>query len=141
MKILLAILALALPALAGTATIAWDANPPAEAIKGYKVYYGTATGSYTQIVDVGVTTQIVLDLGPGEYFLNVTAYNASGLEGTFSEELAFTVPASPPTPVKGIRVVEIQTSSNLVDWEPLAWIPVGEPPFYLRAVAKEIQQP
>ena len=139
-KYLLPILILTAQLLAGTVTIAWDANPPEENVSGYRVHYGTVSRTYTEVVDVANVTTIALQLDPGVYFLNVLAYNAAG-DSDFPEELVVTMPGAPPTPPKGLRVVEIQTSSNLRDWSPVAWVPAGDPPVFLRAVTKEIPKP
>ena len=47
--------AAARPAFSGTVSLAWD--PVADTdLAGYRVYYGTAPGNYTQSVDVGNVT-------------------------------------------------------------------------------------
>ncbi|MGD0307653.1 MAG: fibronectin type III domain-containing protein [Acidobacteriota bacterium] len=78
---------------ASDATLTWDANTETD-LAGYKVYYGTASGSYSQTIDVGnVTTFTVRGLGVGAYFFAVTAYNTSGLESGFSNEVFQVVPS------------------------------------------------
>ena len=51
-------------------TLAWDANTEPD-LAGYKVHYGTSSGSYTSSVDVHkVTTAIVTGLTAGQtYYL------------------------------------------------------------------------
>ena len=75
----------------------WNANPEPD-IAGYKVFYGTASHTYTAQRDVGNVTQTVvpeLTLG-AVYFFAVAAYNAAGLEGKLSPEVQGTaVPVSP----------------------------------------------
>ena len=75
--------------------LAWDPNPEADVI-GYKVYYGTASGSYSYSVDVGNRTDcIISDLEAGKtYFFAATAYNSSGKESSFSAEVAYVIPGS-----------------------------------------------
>ena len=52
-------------AQAGQATLAWDPNTEPE-LAGYKVYYGTAAGTYGTPIDVGnVTTYTVPGLTDG----------------------------------------------------------------------------
>ena len=60
-------------------------------ITGYKLYYGTQSGAYTQILDVGDNPGAGLSglIAGTSYFCNVTAYNSSGLESPFSEEFSF----------------------------------------------------
>ncbi len=68
----------------------WNANPEPD-IRGYRVYYGTESGVYDQVVDVGNQTQAVLSelpVGPTHYCV-LTAYNTLGLESGYSRELAF----------------------------------------------------
>jgi hypothetical protein len=49
----------ALPAEAGTISLSW--NPVThDDLAGYRLYYGTAAGNYTQSVDVGLVTQATL---------------------------------------------------------------------------------
>lgn len=81
MRRLLLILACALLApatgLAASMTLAWDASAGAT---GYKLLYGTASGTYTVALDVGAATQVTVPaLLPGTtYYFAAEAYNASG---------------------------------------------------------------
>lgn len=87
-----------------TLTLAWDANPPEDAVKGYRVHYGTAPGSHTQHVDVGNVTQTNFTLPDGPtYYFTVTAYNAAGDESGQSDEVntADTPPGSRPPGAAG----------------------------------------
>lgn len=85
---------------------AWDSSPSPE-VTGYRVYYGAASGNYTNSVAVGkVKSVTVPGLASGvTYFFAVNANNASGLESAFSNELTFTVPGGPPA-------VHIRMGSN-----------------------------
>lgn len=81
-----------------TADLAWDA-PTTNAdgtlladLAGYKIYYGNASGSYSEAVTVGAVTNYVLtDLAPGTYYIAVTAYNSAGAESDYSNEVTKTV--------------------------------------------------
>lgn len=80
--------------------ISWIANTETD-IAGYKVYYGNASGNYTQSIDVGpVINFVVTGLTPGQtYYFAVTAYNTSGVESTFSNEIFTTISLLPfPSP-------------------------------------------
>lgn len=81
--------------LAADVTIAWDANPD-PAVTGYRVYFGTATRYYTNAVDAGDQTVVIItDLLPGvTYFFAATDYNDEGFESYFSSEISYTVPGS-----------------------------------------------
>ncbi len=85
-------------AQAATATATWNPNPEPD-IAGYKLSYGTASGSYTTTVDVGNVTSFVVQVVAGQtYYFVVSAYNTSGMLSAHSTEVPFTVPAgSTPT--------------------------------------------
>lgn len=78
-----------------TAQLAWSAptlNEDASALTdlaGYKVYYGTSAGIYTNSVDVGaVTSYQVTDLdNTVQYHFAISAYDSSGNESAPSEEI------------------------------------------------------
>ena len=86
---------------ASSVTLAWDPNP-SSGIAGYRLYYGTSSGSYSKIVNVGNTTvATVPNLAPGQtYFFVVTAYTAFGLESAPSNQVSFAPEMSdaPPGP-------------------------------------------
>lgn len=69
-------------------TLAWDPNPEAD-IAGYRVHYGTSSGSYSNTLDVGNTTIATLtNLTPGAtYYIAVSAYNSVNMESTLSAEV------------------------------------------------------
>ena len=71
-------------------TLAWDPNPEPD-IVGYRVHYGPASGSYRVHLDAGLnTTYTVANLPDGgTYFFSVTAYDSSGNESGFSNEVRF----------------------------------------------------
>jgi hypothetical protein len=101
--LLLAILSLLVPAAhAGQVTVAWDANPEPE-VAGYKIYYGTRSGSYTASLDAGNATSILLSgLQDGAtYFFAAVAYDASNNESGFSNEITYAVPAAASPPAVG----------------------------------------
>ena len=74
-------------------TLTWDANSEPD-IAGYKVYYkadssGQPSGDYDAVIDVGnITLKTVENLTDGTvYYFAVTAYDTSGLESDFSNEI------------------------------------------------------
>ncbi len=79
---------LSFPVLAGTISLKWD--PVADSdLAGYKIYYGTAPGSYHSSKKVGRVTSYTLE-GLSEctrYYLVVSAYDTSGNESAFSNEV------------------------------------------------------
>src|SRR5271169_6365870 len=75
--------------------LAWNAEG---GVAGYRLHYGTASGSYDQTTDVGSsTTATVSSLTPGvTYFFVVTAFNTAGLESLPSNEVSFTAALNLP---------------------------------------------
>ncbi len=76
--------------LAGQATLAWDPPDVSTDVTGYMIHYGTASGTYSQAVDVGNTTSYtVSNLLDGQtYYFTVTAHNAAGFESVYSNEVS-----------------------------------------------------
>ena len=76
--------------LAGQATLAWDPPDISTDVTGYMIHYGTASGTYSQAVDVGNTTSYtVSNLIDGQtYYFTVTAHNAAGFESVYSNEVS-----------------------------------------------------
>src|SRR6266576_1698458 len=58
---------------AATVTATWNANSETD-IAGYKLSYGTQSGTYTTTIDVGNVTSASVTLNPGQYFFAVQAY-------------------------------------------------------------------
>jgi hypothetical protein len=88
------------PAGTPTVTLSWEAptgNSDGSALvnlTGYKVYYGSASGNYTQQIRIsnpGLNTYVVDNLPPGQYYFAVTAYNSLGEESDYSPEISATV--------------------------------------------------
>lgn len=56
-------------------------------LAGYKIYWGTTPGSYTNSVRIdnaGISSYVVDNLVPGTYEFVATAFNASGVESVYS---------------------------------------------------------
>ena len=77
-------------AYAGQATLMWDPPAISTDVAGYVVDYGTASGSYTQGVNVGNTTSYTVgNLPDGQiYYFAVAAYNSSGALSDYSNEVS-----------------------------------------------------
>lgn len=84
----------------GNVTIVW--NPPTQNtdgsaltnLKGYKIHYGTAPGTYDQVVTVnnaGLTRYVIENLAPGTYFFAISAINLTGAESELSDEANKTI--------------------------------------------------
>jgi fibronectin type 3 domain-containing protein len=80
-----------------SATLVWDAVT-ATNLSGYRVYYGTAPGTYVQAkgqgITVGnVTTYTVPGLSSGtRYYFAATAYDSTNNESTYSNEVTKIIP-------------------------------------------------
>ncbi len=82
----------------GQVSLAWDApttyvdGTPISGPIGFKVYYGTASGAYTQIVDVHTATNWSINtLTQGTWYFQVTCYDSNGSESDFSNEISTTI--------------------------------------------------
>ena len=78
---------------AGTATLSWNPNSESD-LSGYKIYYGIASTVYTAVEDVALTATpnspefTIASLMDGNtYYFTVTAYDTSGNESNFSNEV------------------------------------------------------
>ena len=106
--------------MAGTVTLAWDANTEPD-LSGYKIHYGIASGNYDNVIDVrtdevgqsvGCPTPYdpfneqcceftLRNLVVGQtYYFAGKAYDKDGNESAYSIELVHTVPLEKP---KGYR--------------------------------------
>jgi chitinase len=103
---LLCALLISVWARAAQVTLAWDANTESD-LAGYRVHYGTASGTYTVTVavDKNTPTCTVLTLTAGQtYYFAASAYNTSGASSGYSNEVSYTIaapntaPSTPSTP-------------------------------------------
>jgi hypothetical protein len=84
-----------------TIPLSWNA-PPEPGITGYKVYVGSASAQYSQVLAAGTNlTLSVANMEFGKtYYFAVTAIGSTGLESLLSTELVVKI-AEPPVPVGG----------------------------------------
>ena len=84
----------------GVVTLSWVAptqNSDGSALMdlaGYKIFYRKNSGPYDQEIRIdspGLTTYVVEQLSPATYHFRATAFNSSGIESSFSAEVARTV--------------------------------------------------
>lgn len=106
----LSLLAVAVDA-AETITLAWDASPDAE-VTGYRLYFGPASATYTNTVDIGAKLTTDVTLTPGTFYFVVTAYTAQGLESDPSNEISYSVRPGKPLNLR----ITVQSSTNLSAW-------------------------
>lgn len=136
----LALLTGGLHATAAQVSLQW--TPPTEnidgsavgSLAGYRLYRGTVSGHYTEVVDVGQTPQITLtDLSETTTtYFSVSTYSGEGVESTLSEEVAWNPP--PPSAVEPIypsggETVDTRTPT-------LRWTPTGDTETWYRLVVR-----
>src|SRR4029078_8486506 len=100
-------------ASAGRIVWAWDPNTDQGA--GYKVHVGTVSGSYTQHLDVGLSTAYTYASASDgqQYCFAVSAYNASSVEGPKSNEVCGFSNAPPTLQNPGNRSSTVGQSATL----------------------------
>lgn len=116
---LLAVCLAATPFHADTISVAWDAlNDPT--VTGYRVYYGTSVGNYSQTQDALGASQAVLSglTSCTDYYVSVKAYNAEGTESiAFATEISgwpqpVVSSAAPQAVQRGSSIALILTGAN-----------------------------
>lgn len=84
----------------GAVTLTWLSptqnadGSPLDDLAGFRVYWGTSEGSYTNSVTLnnpGLTTYVVDQLTPATWYFVATALDASGLESVYSNSTSKTV--------------------------------------------------
>jgi hypothetical protein len=78
--------------------LAWIPSADAD-VMGYNIYYGVASHTYLNKVNVGnVTNASISGLITGvTYFFSATAYDNLGQESDFSDEVSYLIPNKSPT--------------------------------------------
>src|SRR5437879_1472195 len=132
--VLLACLSLAFaatPAQAAQVKLTWDApvqadGTPVSSLAGYKLYYGSQSGQYPTMIPVGMTTTyLVTNLSAGQtYYFAAKAYDSTGTESAFSNEVSVTLGAIPQ---QQMRIVSVDSqelvgengaATNAIDGNP-----------------------
>ena len=73
--------------------LAWNPSPDSR-VTGYNLYYGPASGVYTNKITVGAVTNASITnlIVDANYFFTATAYDDAGLESESSNEVAYSGP-------------------------------------------------
>ena len=80
--------------LANDVKLAWDAASWS-GVAGYKVHYGAGSRTYKTSIDVvNVTSYTITGLTDGTYYFAVTAYDTSGDETGYSNEVSTSIGTS-----------------------------------------------
>src|SRR2546430_157190 len=119
------------PAQAQQVQLAWDAplqadGTPIPNLAGYKLYYGSQSGQYPTMIPVGMTTTYtVTNLSAGQtYYFAAKAYDSTGTESAFSNEVSVTLGAIPQ---QQMRIVSVDSqelvgengaATNAIDGNP-----------------------
>jgi hypothetical protein len=72
-------------------TLNEDGSPLTD-LAGYRIYYGTTSGQYSEEVPLqspGITTYVIGNLAAGKYFLAMTSVNSGGMESKHTPEISF----------------------------------------------------
>jgi hypothetical protein len=99
-----------------TVTATWDRNTDA-LTAGYRVYYGTSSGTYQWSLDVGNQVNAPINLSPGStYYFAVRAYDVAYQYGPYSAEATINL-TSGPAPTAQITATMQSATSALVTWQ------------------------
>ena len=111
---LILLLTAASPGGAAEVKLAWD--PPSGTPTGYKVYWGEASGNYTNSLDAGLaTTATVHGLQIGRtYYFAATAIYSDG-ESVYSNEVFKLI--AELLPPGGLRILEVIRNIDVVQQE------------------------
>jgi predicted phage tail protein len=117
-SVMLLLLCSAAQLSAADVSLAWDAST-SQNIAGYKVYVGTAAGTYSTSTTIGnQTTYTVTGLSAGKYYFAVKAFNTSGAESAYSNEVSTTIAGSSITcdlnGDGGINAIDLQRMVNII---------------------------
>jgi hypothetical protein len=95
--------------LSAQVTLTWEPNAEPD-LAGYRIYYGTSSGIYPNDIDVyNSTTYTILDLEEDQtYYFSASAYNYSGDESGFSNEVIYLSEAEAPP----LEIGEVSVDHN-----------------------------
>ncbi|MFQ5455433.1 MAG: fibronectin type III domain-containing protein [Nitrospirota bacterium] len=105
----------------GEALLSWNANTEPD-LAGYMVYYGTSSHNYIQVRGKGEltglnTTYTIQNLTEGvTYYFAVTAFDTSGNESNYSNEVSKIIPDTTPPIISGINISNLTSNSVIIKW-------------------------
>jgi len=79
-------------------TLSWNPSPD-PLVAGFNIYYGGASGVYTNKTATGTATSLTISnlVVGASYYFAATTYSAAGAESALSGEVVYTVPPPAPT--------------------------------------------
>lgn len=79
-------------------TLTWSRSSD-PIVAGCKIYYGVASGVYTNVIDAGNNTSLTISnlISGATYYFAAATYSAAGAESALSSAVAYTIPLPPPT--------------------------------------------
>jgi len=121
-------------------TLAWNQSTD-PIVAGYNIYYGGASGTYTNKINSGANTSLTIsNLVIGDtYYFAATTYSVAGAESSLSSEVSYTVPTPPPgvqlavTPTQQFvltatglsgHAYEIQATQDFTTWTVIGTVTV-----------------
>jgi len=124
-----------LPVRAGqSVTLTWNPGAAAD-VAGYKIYSGTASHIYSNVLPVGNTTNATLAglVAGTTYYFAATTLDGAGNESSFSNETSYTVPVTAATLAAAVtggqfsftvagfsgQQYVVQASTDLLNWLPV----------------------
>jgi len=126
--------------LGQSVTLAWNQSTD-PTVTGYNLYYGGASGTYTNMINAGNATNMTFPglVGGTTYYFAATTYNSSGIQSPFSGEVSYTVPILPgvqfrvtPTRLFILTVTgpightyNIQATLDFITWTVIGTVTVG----------------
>ena len=71
----------------------YENGSPFVDLAGYRIFYGSAPGKYTKLVEIapGTTSHNILSLPATTHYFSISAYNHEGVESTLSNEVAISL--------------------------------------------------
>jgi Putative Ig domain len=84
----------------GSASLSWQApttrtdGSPLTNLAGYRIRYGTSSGSYPNVIDIpngGLASAVVEGLPPATYFFVISAYDSTGAESVNTSPVSKTI--------------------------------------------------
>jgi hypothetical protein len=101
---------------AADVTLSWTPNIESD-LAGYKVYHGTTSRIYGTAVDIGKqTSYVVTGLGLGTHYFALTAYDTSGAESGFSNEVSKVLSDTTAPIISGVRPTNLTSTGVVIIW-------------------------